>query len=561
MISMRFNWSRLKDDLSGRWAFEPKGFLVFAPLYFVFSVLLGTKFDRPITALAAMGANVISLSACALIFAVFYFTIFRNRLSKPVSIAWLIFAGLTLGYAKGYFTGLMMWKFGVDADLEIALSSRVVSTTVLGVLVVLTQPIMLSFRERFKIQRDALIVERVKLSTAPRVQLEQFADLARQQLKTPLKKTTGSVSTSALLRQIIQDDLRPLSHRIWEQENARYTDFSFKALYRLAVTRYALPWRYVAPVYFLTGLGSLVPRLGLAEGLLTDLIITATIIIVFAFAKLFVPQGIVTASLYTGVVVLVTTFISGTGALLLHQTPSSLGVLAANVGNGLWILELTLTGAFITAAVKSHVEIERELSKLIGPTAARRDAELSGSRMANRELAQYLHGHVQNRLLAASIRIERAEASNDKDVLRQELALVDGLLAAAPDGFQRTEITSLTSEMKGIENLWQGLLAVSITVDSACEKLGLSENQMHDLSQAANEAITNAMRHGFASKVTVSVKAKSGFIELVAIDDGTGPRSGEVGLGSELFDAVAGTRWSLKAGVGGGSVLTLKVKI
>jgi anti-sigma regulatory factor (Ser/Thr protein kinase) len=84
---------------------------------------------------------------------------------------------------------------------------------------------------------------------------------------------------------------------------------------------------------------------------------------------------------------------------------------------------------------------------------------------------------------------------------------------------------------------------------------------MHDLSQAANEAITNAMRHGFASNVTVSVKAKSGFIELVAIDDGTGPRSGEVGLGSELFDAVAGTRWSLKAGVGGGSVLTLKVKI
>jgi signal transduction histidine kinase len=561
MISMRFDWRRLTDDLSGRWAFAPTGFLIFAPLYFIFSVLLGTKFERPITALAAMAANAISLSVCAIIFAAFYFTVFRNRLIKPVSIAWLIFAGFVLGFAKGYFTGLMMWQLGVDPDLESAILSRVGSTSVLGILVVITQPIMLSFRERYKNQRDALVSERVKLSMAPKDQLEKFAAAARRQLNAGENNEVGFIRSSELLRQIIRDELRPLSHRIWEQENARYTDFSFRDLYRLAVTRYAFPWKYVAPIYFVTGIGSLSAKLGFGQAIGVDLIITATIIVVFAFAKVFVPRGIIAASIYTVFVVALTTFIGGVAAQLLINSPNSIAVQIQNLGNGLWILELALTGAFIAAAVKSHQEIEQELVKLVGADAARKDSELLGSRIANRELAQYLHGHVQNTLLASALRLERAEKSNDETVLKQELDLVDNVLAAASEGFKPDENISLNSEMLRITTLWQGLLDVKITVDPICEKLRLSVNVVHDLAQAANEAITNAMRHGFASKITMTITTKNGTLELKATDDGTGPRSGEVGLGSALFDSLAGRRWSLTPAVGGGSVLTLRVRV
>jgi signal transduction histidine kinase len=558
---MRFDLKRLRDDLSGPWAFHPAGFLIFAPLYFIFSVLLGTQFDHPITILAAMGANVVSLSACALVFAAFFFTVFRNRLTKPVSISWLIFAGLVLGFTKGYITGVMMWALGVESNLDRAIYTRVLATSILGLLVVVTQPIMLSFRDRFRRQRDTLVVERVKLFLAPGEALQKFASLAREQMSAGGNRKPGPTRSSELLRRIIQDDLRPLSHQIWEQENARYTDFSFGALYRLAVTRYALPWKYVAPVYFLTGLGTFAPRWGLVQGLLTDLLITSAIVFVFAFAKLFVPQGTLAASLYTWFVVTIAAYLGGTGSILINHSPFDLATFTANLGNGLWILELTLSGGFITAAVKSHVEIEQELIKLVGADAARMDSEMLSSRIANRELAQYLHGHVQNQLLASAIRIEQAEAANNKEVIRQELALVDQVLATAPEGFRKGESASLTQEMRNIEELWQGLIAVNITVDAACESLQLSQNMIHDLTQASNEAVTNAMRHGFASEVKISIVPKNGILEVTATDNGTGPRNGVGGLGSALFDSLGGSKWSLTPAVGGGSVLRVKVKV
>lgn len=561
---MRYDWQRLKADLTGRWAFDPKGFLVFTPLYFLFSVLLGTKYSQPDSAFAALGANAISLSACAVVYAAFYFTVFRNRLIKPVNINLLVIAGLLLGFTKGYVTGLMMWLFGVDPSLSHSVSTRVYSTSILGIFVVLTQPLMLSLRERFKHQRNALVVERVKLSSTPKDDLQSFANLARRQLSTSDEGSRGNAGflrSSELLRRIIQEDLRPLSHRIWEQENARYTDFSLSNLYRLAVTKFALPWRYVAPTYFITAFGSFYPKWPLSKAIMMDLAVTLSIVAIFAFAKLFVPNRTAAASIYTCLVVSIATYLGGTMIMVLFGLPLDAELIASNIGNALWVLELTLGGALITAAVKSHVEIEQELIKLVGAAAARKDSEMLGSRIANRELAQYLHGHVQNQLLAAAIRIEQAEASNDDDGLKQELALVDQVLATAPEGFRTNGSTSLESEMKNIEKLWQGLLIVTITVDTGSQNLRLTQNLLHDLTQAANEAITNAARHGFASEVKVSIIASNGHIELTATDNGTGPRSGGVGLGSALYSSLAGDRWALSPAVGGGSVLSLKIRV
>jgi signal transduction histidine kinase len=561
MITTEFNFANLKGVWTGPRAFAPGGFLIFVPLYFVFSVLLGTRFSQPITVVWAVAANLVSLSACALIFFTFYFTAFRNRLVKPVNIVWLFAAGATLGFSKGAITGAMYWVLGTETDLQLAIESRAVATTILGVLLVFTQPILISFRDRYKHQRDTLVAERVKLASTPREELSRFTAEAREQLNLDASEKPGFLRSSDLLRRIIQDDLRPLSHRIWEQENSRYTDFTFRDLYRLSVTKYAFPWGYVAPVYFVTALSAFVARFGLKDAVLVDLIVTMTIILCFSFARLFTPKHTVSASFFTLIVVILITYLSGAALMLIFNIQLDEQYFTAMVGNGAWIWELTVSGALLTAAVKSHAEIERELVQLVGADSARKDSELLGSRLANRELAQYLHGHVQNQLIAAALRIEQAENANDPIALKQELDLVDQVLADAPAGFQPTSSRSLTDEMKSIEMLWGGLLAVSITVDPTCEKLKLSSNLMHDLTQAANEAITNAMRHGFASEVSVTLSARAGNIELIAIDNGTGPRSGGLGLGSALFNSLAGSRWSLTPAVGGGSVLSLKIKV
>jgi len=557
---MRFKFENLKADLTGKWAFEPAGLFVFTPLYFIFSVLLGTKFSEPFTAVLAAISNVVSLSACAAVFALYYFTVFRNRLTKPVHIAWVVIAGASLGFTKGLITGLMMFCLGVEDDFWHAITSRVLSTTILGIVVLLTQPILLSFRERFRHQRDTLVAERVKLASTPQAELIEFAAQAREQMNKSDDEKPGFLRSSELLRRIIQDDLRPLSHRIWEQENARYTDFTLSDLYRLSVTKYALPWVYVSAIYFVTAYGAFASKRGPGIALGMDLLMVSSIIACYNFAQFYSPKKTLTATIYALLVVSVASYLGGTASILVFDLRLDGDYLISMVANALWILELTLSGAVFMAAVKSHQEIVHELIRLVGADEARKDSELLGSRLANRELAQYLHGHLQNQLLAAALRIEAAEASNNKAVLQQELDAIDDVLASAPEGYREAKSTSLSDEVFSIQRLWDGLLAVELEVDQACAKLNLSPNLIHDLTQAANEAITNSLRHGFASEVKVNFRARNGMIEMTAVDNGTGPRNGGLGLGSALFKSLAGSKWSLTPGVGGGSVLQLKVR-
>ncbi|MEO0049425.1 MAG: hypothetical protein RL556_757, partial [Actinomycetota bacterium] len=315
------------------------------------------------------------------------------------------------------------------------------------------------------------------------------------------------------------------------------------------------------PIYFITAIGAFVPPYGLLPGLTFDFIVSLSIIFCFAFARIFSPKNVVIASIYTVFVVSIAAYLGGTAAMMILSIRLNDEYLVSMIGNGAWILELTITGALIMAAFRSHLEIERELVQLVGADAASKNKELLSAQIANRELAQYLHGHVQNQLLASALRLEQAENSNNEMEMRKELEAVDKLLEEAPKGIRSGSSGSLTHELRSIERLWTGLLEVQIEVDETCEKLDLGPNMIHDFTQAVNESITNALRHGFASRVAVSVRAKSGNIELVCSDNGTGPRSGGAGLGSALYSSLAGTRWSLEPAIGGGSVLTVKVKV
>jgi anti-sigma regulatory factor (Ser/Thr protein kinase) len=78
-----------------------------------------------------------------------------------------------------------------------------------------------------------------------------------------------------------------------------------------------------------------------------------------------------------------------------------------------------------------------------------------------------------------------------------------------------------------------------------------------------SEAVSNAVRHGLAKNLTITLEKLESIadhIEIVVEDDGLGPRSGKAGLGTELFNATSGVEWSLTAGKTGGSVLRVRIK-
>ena len=73
------------------------------------------------------------------------------------------------------------------------------------------------------------------------------------------------------------------------------------------------------------------------------------------------------------------------------------------------------------------------------------------------------------------------------------------------------------------------------------------------------EGVANAVRHGFASSVKISMVSTGSDVIISIRDDGTGPRHGSPGIGSAFYSAIS-SEWTLK-NTGSGSQLRLVLTI
>lgn len=572
------SWATLKKDMTGRWSFDAKAFLFVTPMHALFSVLLIRDLSSITEVGLAILANILAFSLCAVLFFVYAKTLFKDRKSKNVSLAVVIFSGATLGLLKGSATGYFVAIFGLEPDVVTSITSRIIQTTGLGIWWLPTLAIILTYRERFKLQRDTLISERVYQANAGQAQktfgkskklidssaeLKKFVTGVRQQMADGAQLAGDNYKSLAeVVRQIIQDDLRPLSHRMWEQENERLTDFSLRDLANLTVKKYVFVAWPALPIYFVTVAPANSAAFGLMNGVVQTLFQIAVIAIIFPLAKFIAPKKSFLAGPHFIGMTLLSSGIAAYSTIVFLGVQVDSRFQIATFANFSWILVMIFVTGLIRSALASHDKIQKELVELVGEERAIENLEFNRKRLMNRELAQYLHGHVQNRLMATAIRLEQATALSDPSVIVEELSRIEELLENAVTGYSRDSTLQLADEVRAVEAQWQGLIDLGVNIEASVEKLSLDPSLVNDIGQAVNELISNSIRHGFAAKVAISMfMPTENKLIITSFDDGLGPRSGNPGLGSYLFESLCGNNWSLSAGIGGGAIGRLEIAL
>jgi signal transduction histidine kinase len=159
--------------------------------------------------------------------------------------------------------------------------------------------------------------------------------------------------------------------------------------------------------------------------------------------------------------------------------------------------------------------------------------------------AQTLHGSVQASLTAANMRILGAENIDEEllekvrqDLVRATLALTD------LDG----PVIELRTSIADLIELWQGVCEVKVSIDDKLLNL-ISSNQVtsHCINQILKESVTNAIRHGNAQLVEVSIQDLSdGSIQIEVTNNGETDLLGARGVGSQILDEIT-MRWSRDA--------------
>ena len=344
------------------------------------------------------------------------------------------------------------------------------------------------------------------------------------------------------LRLAASATVRPLSRRLWAYTPVRIPGPGLGRILRTIVTEQPFQPTVLILIYWATTFGGTIAALGWVNGLTAIVIGTALIAGVLGGAN-----GVMRRSpKHHALIFIIATITLQLTGLLTFVLRDAWGApaytwteyLLACLGGVILILVTSGFGSVRTyrsdLARTFRADIDDELAESM--TASAQVAQLA------RESARVLHGSVQTRLVACAVAIEQASQTQDVEAFRA--AMREAHDALFPPALGVEETLGLREQLERTVSLWSGLCAVRLTLAPTLNEI--SGALARNVCRVVEEGINNAITHGEATAVDVSVSEGDDVITVDVSDNGVGPGGDEPGLGSALFDSLC-VRWQLRA--------------
>ena len=161
--------------------------------------------------------------------------------------------------------------------------------------------------------------------------------------------------------------------------------------------------------------------------------------------------------------------------------------------------------------------------------------------------AMHVHGKILTRLSATALRLKQAELSNDSNTITGSLAALIELLKNPALEINEDNRNCL-SEVKSRLTPWEGLVEIEYEIDPALLETKCS--RMKDLGEVIEEAISNSVRHGKSSKLSLKLRNMDNSEVHITLTDDSNYKVPELqtrfGLGTKLFNLISDGRWRLQ---------------
>lgn len=160
-----------------------------------------------------------------------------------------------------------------------------------------------------------------------------------------------------------------------------------------------------------------------------------------------------------------------------------------------------------------------------------------------RNLIWVIHGPLQSALISAALKLQAPEPLSAREMIDLR-SHIDSAYATLDSGDH--EGPDFSGFLTSIRQLWEGLCTITISDPrDLTPRIDESLPMAAAVTEIIREAIGNAIRHGGATTIAVSLDSDDErLVSIVVTDNGTGVDEGStLGLGSDLFDALA-FRWS-----------------
>ena len=556
--------------LGGRWAVSLRGGLIFSALLLIGgSVGALSQLEMPPRAVVTLA--LVSWLVISVLYLAADLTVFRQRRTRPVPVAWLIALGASAGLARGAIALALPesravlgdgWS-GVATAAAYFVPPTVLMTVLITYLIAITDWYATE-RARlllFEIDAEAARLRAVGALNAARAVITTRIQNSLEEQLSALERAANVANPAARLSDILLDAaagyVRPESHRLWQERDGMPRRSSLGDLERASL---AAPLPIVLPyvMWATVVVPAAAVHLGGATRLAGALAVLAAMAVLYplgsAAIRRYAPAPHYLRARLLSLVVMIPAALIGpivAAALGLDATSTLERVVPVAV-----IVALTIAVSWAQAALRLADTRLHTLRNHAEEAEFERLALEAATEQMQRDLALYLHGTVQAGLVASAYAIQDAAARGDKIALEQA---IDGARAAAARVDEHTPAVTrdLAAVRAAIDETWGGVLAVRwILPDSE-----LSATVVDRLGKVARECLANASIHGAASEATVRIVAESDCVIVEITDNGSGLGDGKPGLGSAVLNEATHSQWSIASVPTGGAQVRAVVPV
>lgn len=562
--------------LSGRWAISRAPYLFIAPTTIASVVLIESKSFNATELrgwlLASAGGYLVF---CTLLYLA-HLTIFRHRAIKPVPIAWIFIIGFISGAIKGLTTGVLSVLLGLETDVAQAMSTRFLTAGFLGLVGVPAIAVVMNALEEFKDKRAELVAEQILIESKELQSKEVIAAMSSQLRSTiekdlgilldDLKNSLDKIPNTSESWQIIANDLRTtasesvraMSHRLWERPSSKVADITLIDIAKAMITTSAFPLRFILPILIASSIPVTLNDHGSSALPLRLFVLGMNTTAIYLVSELAIQKWkqykfqIYFSALFLAAIA------PALSTILIFGDKVDEHFIGVTVTIAIWLPLLTITCGLIDTSLRQRQEILTDLQGRIDKSRVRMISENNETIRLSNDMAKYLHGNLQSRLMASAFAIEAAGNARDSKSLSGEIEKARQSITTPFDQFTSQDLGNIMVELSRLIVMWEGVLSAEISFTGAIDDVSATDTR--NIVHVVEEAFSNALRHGLATEATIDLKSDPIEITLTVTDNGIGPRTGNPGLGSSLFNSIAGSNWSLSRGNEGiGAQLNLKI--
>ena len=355
-------------------------------------------------------------------------------------------------------------------------------------------------------------------------------------LKKSLSKYLGSTESHSFIQlshtitQQINEELKPLSQRIWIRSLDQYPVVDIRQLLHGALKR--LEYRESTFILVMTGL-SIINNLAI-RGISETVIRTLTYLIPSYFLlKLLRPLKaritIGSSLIYLASISIPPLVISEAVLRLLSYKGDWTALLLITPIPAVVVYVLSLIR--LTSKDREYIlELFNSLGQLPHETN-------------ETSLASYLHNSLQSELLALSAKLQSAAISGEKEESEKLLQEVSSLVnRSIADDFSKFAESPL-DKLESLQSSWRGLLEITFNVEpDQLQNLTMKST----LVQAVQEVASNVFRYDQATTLIVSINESASGLRIEFQSDGKGEITQGSGLGNTWLDSVAFKPWTIE---------------